>query len=182
MQTHRQKESLPYTDIELTYSRYRTLTDRHSDGRTYRHSLQTDNRQQTYSHTARHTARQTDRPTYKHTDTQADIHTEKQTERHIMDIQTDTQQKYRQKYKETYQQADREDRDKHRSTDNDKQYIKKQKESDRYAVAVLGFCVWGLMGLVFLFGGLMGIKRRRRETAIAEGKKPLTTKGSGGAS
>ena len=37
------------------------------------------------------------------------------------------------------------------------------------------------MGRVFLFGGLMGIKRQRRETAIAEGKKPLTTRGSGGA-
>src|SRR6218665_3789443 len=36
------------------------------------------------------------------------------------------------------------------------------------------------MGRVFLFGGLMGIKRRRRETTIAEGKKPLTTRGYGG--
>ena len=35
------------------------------------------------------------------------------------------------------------------------------------------------MGQVFLFGGLMGIKRRRRKTAIAEGKKPLTTRGLG---
>src|SRR6218665_2548668 len=43
-------------------------------------------------------------------------------------------------------------------------------------------CLGGLMGWVFLFGGLMGIKRRRRETAIAEGKKPLTTRGSGRAS
>src|SRR6218665_821992 len=41
------------------------------------------------------------------------------------------------------------------------------------SVAVLGFCVWGgLMGRGFLFGGLMGIKRRRCKTAIAEGKKP----------
>src|SRR6218665_1939665 len=40
-------------------------------------------------------------------------------------------------------------------------------------------CLWWLMGRVFLFGGLMGNKRRRRETAIAEGKKPLTTRGSG---
>ena len=38
------------------------------------------------------------------------------------------------------------------------------------------------MGRVFLFWGLMGIKRRRRETAIAEGKKPLTTRGPGGVS
>src|SRR6218665_1347518 len=38
-------------------------------------------------------------------------------------------------------------------------------------------CLGGLMGRVFLFGGgLMGIKRRRRETAIAEGKKSLTTR------
>ena len=37
----------------------------------------------------------------------------------------------------------------------------------------------GLIGQVFLFGGLMGIKCRRRETAIAEGKKPVTTRGSG---
>ena len=37
------------------------------------------------------------------------------------------------------------------------------------------------MGRVFLFGGANGIKRRSRETAIAEGKKPLTTRGSGGA-
>ena len=44
------------------------------------------------------------------------------------------------------------------------------------------FCLGGLMGRVFLFGGLMGIKRRRRETAIAEGKKPLTTRGPGVAS
>ena len=29
----------------------------------------------------------------------------------------------------------------------------------------------------FCLGGLMGIKRRRRETAIAEGKKSLTTIG-----
>ena len=35
----------------------------------------------------------------------------------------------------------------------------------------------GANGAVFLFGGLMGIKSRRRETAIAEGKKPLTTRG-----
>ena len=44
-------------------------------------------------------------------------------------------------------------------------------------VAVLGFCVWGETGQVLLFRGLKGIKRRRRETAIAEGKKPLTTIG-----
>src|SRR6218665_2085774 len=177
MQTHRQKESLRYTDIELTYSRYRTLTDRHSDGSTDRHSLQTDNIHTDIRHTAIQPDIQPDKPTDRHTN----IQTHRQTYT-LKNRQTDIQQKYRQKYKETYQQADREDRDKHRSTDNDKQYIKKQKESDRYAVAVLGFCVWGLMGLVFLFGGLMGIKRRRRETAIAEGKKPLTTKGSGGAS
>src|SRR6218665_2881805 len=36
------------------------------------------------------------------------------------------------------------------------------------------------MGRVFFVWGLMGIKRRRRETAIAEGKKPLTTRGSSG--
>src|SRR6218665_3234621 len=34
----------------------------------------------------------------------------------------------------------------------------------------------------FCLGGLMGLKRRRRETAIADGKKPLTTRGSEGAS
>src|SRR6218665_2966692 len=42
------------------------------------------------------------------------------------------------------------------------------------------FCLGGLMGRGFLFGGLMGIKRRRRETTIAEGKKALTTRGDGG--
>src|SRR6218665_3242584 len=40
-------------------------------------------------------------------------------------------------------------------------------------------CLGGLMERVFLFGGLMGIRCRRRETAIAEGKKSLTTRGSG---
>ena len=39
-------------------------------------------------------------------------------------------------------------------------------------------CLGGLTGRVILFGGLKGIKRRRRETAIAEGKKPLMTRGS----
>src|SRR6218665_4128144 len=37
------------------------------------------------------------------------------------------------------------------------------------AVAVLGFFVWGANGAgIFCLGGLMGIKRRRRETAIAD--------------
>ena len=49
------------------------------------------------------------------------------------------------------------------------------------SVAVLGFCVWGVNGADNFVWGLMGIKRRRRETAIAEGKKPLTTRESGGA-
>ena len=41
----------------------------------------------------------------------------------------------------------------------------------------------GLTERVFLFGELKGdYKHRRRETAIAEGKKPLTTRGSEGAS
>src|SRR6218665_3778818 len=39
------------------------------------------------------------------------------------------------------------------------------------------FCLGGLMGRVFfVWGGLMGIKRRRRETAIAEGAKRLPKK------
>ena len=44
-------------------------------------------------------------------------------------------------------------------------------------MAVLGFCVWGANGAGIFVWGLMGIKR---ETAIAEGKKPLTTRGSAG--
>ena len=49
------------------------------------------------------------------------------------------------------------------------------------AVAVLGFCVWGADGAdIFVWGGLKGNKRRWRETAIAKGKKPLTTRGSEG--
>ena len=46
-----------------------------------------------------------------------------------------------------------------------------------------GFKIWGLCSggsRIFCLGGLMGIKRRRRETAIAEGKKFLTTRGSSG--
>ena len=39
----------------------------------------------------------------------------------------------------------------------------------------------GLTGRVFWFGGLMRIKRRRRETVIAEGKKSLTARRSEGA-
>src|SRR6218665_1060250 len=51
------------------------------------------------------------------------------------------------------------------------------------SVAVLGFFVWGANGGgYFCLGGLMRIKRRRRETTIAEGNKPLTTRGDGGAS
>ena len=47
-------------------------------------------------------------------------------------------------------------------------------------VAALGFCIWGATGAgIFLGGGLKGIKRLRRQTAIAEGKNPLTIKGSG---
>src|SRR6218665_1556438 len=47
----------------------------------------------------------------------------------------------------------------------------------RSPVAVLGFFVWGANGAgIFCLGGLMGIKRRRRETAIAEGKKRLPKK------
>src|SRR6218665_1215519 len=39
------------------------------------------------------------------------------------------------------------------------------------------FCLGGLMGRgFFVWGGLRGIKRRRRETAIAEGKKRLPKK------
>jgi len=43
-------------------------------------------------------------------------------------------------------------------------------------------CLRGLMGRVFLFGGLIGIKRRWRKNALAEGKKPLTTIGGLGES
>ena len=44
-----------------------------------------------------------------------------------------------------------------------------------YTVAVLGFCVWGANGAGIFDLGLMGIKCRSRETAIAERKKRLTT-------
>ena len=51
------------------------------------------------------------------------------------------------------------------------------------SVAVLGFCVWGLTGWKFLFGGSQrGIMRQRREVSIAESKEPFRTRGSEGAS
>src|SRR6218665_538236 len=40
-------------------------------------------------------------------------------------------------------------------------------------------CLGGKWVGYFCLGGLLRIKRRRRETAIAEGKKPLTTRGLG---
>ena len=40
-------------------------------------------------------------------------------------------------------------------------------------------CLGRGTGQGFLFGDKRGMKRRRRETAIAEGRKPLTTRGSG---
>ena len=45
------------------------------------------------------------------------------------------------------------------------------------SVAVLEFCVWGANEAgIFVWEGERGIKRRRRETAIAKGNKPLTTR------
>src|SRR6218665_2645822 len=41
------------------------------------------------------------------------------------------------------------------------------------------FCLGANAGGYLCWGGLTGIRRRRRETAIADGKKPLTTRGSG---
>ena len=41
------------------------------------------------------------------------------------------------------------------------------------------FCLGGANGSGIFVWGANGIKRRRRETAIAEGKKPLTTRGLG---
>ena len=41
-------------------------------------------------------------------------------------------------------------------------------------MAVLEFCIWGLTGRVFLFGGgQREIKLRRRKTAFGKGRSPL---------